>query len=123
MQSEPTPEQILSARPEELVMMLFQGAARFGHEAIAHLDDDRDDLAAESIHRVRAILAELDRTIDHDAGPLGRHMAAIYEYLVRRISAPVVDRAEVVEVISDIEEIGAAWAALVEQRNTELQSA
>lgn len=123
MHTDPTPEQILSARPEELVMMLFHGAAKFGREAVHHMDADREDLAVESVARVRAILAELDRTIDHEAGPMGRHLAAVYEYLTRRISAAVVERADVLEVVSDIESLGEAWETLVERRTAELQAA
>ncbi len=123
MHNDPTPEEILSARPDELVLMLFHGAAKFGREAVAHLDDDRDDLAVESVQRVRAILVELDRTIDHEAGPMGRHLAAIYDYLMRRIAAPVVERTDILEVVSDIESLSEAWKTLVERRNEELQAA
>lgn len=123
MLTDPTPEQILAARPDELVLLLFNGAADFGRQAVAHMDADRDDEASESLGRVRAILVELDNTIDRDAGAMGRHLAAIYEYLMRRISAPVVERADLVEVISDIETLGEAWQTLVERRDAELATA
>lgn len=123
MLTDPTPEQILSARQDELVLLLFQGAARFGRDTVAHMDADRDAEATESLQRVRAILIELDSTIDRDAGAMGRHLAAIYEYLMRRISAPVVDRADLIEVISDMETLGDAWHTLVERRDAELAAA
>lgn len=120
---DPTPEQIMAARPDELVLLLFQGAANFGRQAVAHMDADRDDEASASVERIRAILVELDSTIDRSAGTMGRHLAAIYEYLMRRISAPVVERNDILEVVSDIETLADAWQTIVEQRDAELATA
>ncbi len=120
MQSDPRPETIESARPDELVLMLFEGAVRFGRQAVADLDADRDEEAARAVGRVRAILTELDHSLNRDAGVVSRHLAAIYDYLMRRLSAPVVERDAILEVVSDIETLAETWSVLVARHDAAL---
>lgn len=110
-----------SARPDELVLMLFEGAARFGRQAVAAYDAGRD--AEASVDRVRAILQELDRNLDRRAGTIGRHLGAIYDYLLRRLAGPEVGRDAMSEVVSDIETLAQTWSVLVERRDAELAAA
>ena len=78
MTPSPSPEQVLSASPEGLVLMLFEGALRFGAEAReAALRDDRAE-AARLTGRVRAIVEELDRGLNPEAGSIARHLGSIY---------------------------------------------
>lgn len=117
---DPRPETIAAARADELVLMLFEGAVRFGREAVAALDAGDDVTARQRIVRVQAILAELDGGLDRGAGPVGRHLAAIYDYLMRRLTAPDAGRDAVLEVVTDIETLADAWAELVARRAAEL---
>lgn len=103
--------------------MLFAGAVRFGREAIAAYDADNEELALARVARVRAILQELDRTLDRRAGTIGRHLGAIYDYLLRRIDAHEVARDAMFEVVSDIETLAQTWSVLVERRDAELAAA
>lgn len=120
MHTDPNPDAIATARPDELILMLFEGAVRFGRQSVAQLDADQDAAAAESVARVRAILTELDESLDRDAGAISRHLAAIYDYLIRRLSAPVVERDTILEVVGDIETLAQTWAVLVERQDAEL---
>ena len=79
-------EKILSAHPVELVCLLYGGAL----EAV---DSARMRLAArdirgrsEAISKAVQILAELAGALDHARAPeLGRKLAALYDYMQRRL--------------------------------------
>lgn len=122
MHADPRLENAESARPDELVLMLFEGAVRFGRQAVAAYDAGRADAEAH-VERVRAILQELDRNLDRRAGTIGRHLGAIYDYLLRRLAGPEVGRDAMSEVVSDIETLAQTWSVLVERRDAELAAA
>ena len=56
MHSSPSLEQVQSASPEDLVLMLFEGAIRFGNEADAAISRGDRATGAGLIGRVRAIV-------------------------------------------------------------------
>ena len=119
MHQAPTPSEIESATPDVLTLMLFQGAVRFGRQAQAALAAGDVPTGAHLVGRVRAIVAELDRTLNHDAGPISQHLASIYEYLQRRLMVACDEPDALAEVIRDLDEIGSTWAELVEARSGE----
>lgn len=116
MHQEPSAAEIASAPPDVLTLMLFQGAVRFGRQAQEALAADDAPQGAHFIGRVRAIVQELDRTLNHEAGELSEHLASIYEYLERRLAIASEDPAALEEVIRDLDEIGQTWAELVANR-------
>ena len=119
MHSSPSVDQIQSASPEDLVLMLFEGAIRFGAEADAALQRGDRAAAAGLVGRVRAIVEELDRSLNPDAGTITRHLAAIYEYVLRRLDPDTVDSATLREVMADLGVLCEAWTALVAERRAE----
>jgi|GEM_PF-6644523 len=90
---------------------LFAGAARAGREAVAALDAGRAEEAASRVARVQAILAQLGAALD-DSEVVRRHIDAIHDYLGRRLSSPAAGRAEMLEVVADIETLAEGWARL-----------
>ena len=120
MHSTPSLEQVNSASPEALILMLFEGAIRFGNEADEALVRGDRDTAAGLIGRVRAIVEELDRGLNPAAGSITRHLGAIYEYVLRRLDPDTVDSPTLREVIADLQVLCEAWTALVEERRTEM---
>ena len=119
MTPSPSPEQVLSASPEGLVLMLFEGAVRFGAQAReAALRGDRDE-TARLTGRVRAIVEELDRGLNPAAGSIARHLGSIYEYVLRRLDPETVDARTLGEVIDDLGVLCEAWTALVAERSAE----
>lgn len=116
MHSLPSLEQLQSASPEDLVLMLFEGAIRFGNEADAALARGDRETGAVFIGRVRAIVEELDRGLNPAAGSITRHLGAIYDYVLRRLDPDTVDSATVREVIADLQVLCEAWTALVAER-------
>jgi flagellar protein FliS len=123
MPIDPRPETIESARPDELVLMLFEGAVRFGGQAVDAFDEGRDADAAALVGRVTAILEELDRSLDRGVGTVGRQLGAIYDYLLRKLRATHVDRVAVAEVVADVADLAETWAVLVSRNEAELAAA
>jgi len=119
MHSTPSPEQVRNASPEDLVLMLFEGAVRFGREAAAAIAEGDPLRGRRLVGRVRAIVEELDRSLNPEAGTITRHLAAIYEYVLRRIAPADVDAATLGEVVADLEVLREAWSALVLERRAE----
>jgi flagellar protein FliS len=116
MHSSPSLEQVQSASPEDLVLMLFEGAVGFGRQAEQALAGGDREKGAALVGRVRAIVEELDRGLNPAAGSITRHLGAIYEYVLRRLDPDTVDAATVGEVIADLLVLCEAWSALVAER-------
>lgn len=119
MHQEPTPEDIATATPDMLTLMLFEGAVRFGGQAQDALSAGDIPAGAHLVGRVRAIVQELDSSLNHAAGPIAGHLASIYEYLLRRLDVAVDDPAALEEVVADLEDLGRTWGTLVESRQAE----
>jgi flagellar secretion chaperone FliS len=123
MHSSPSPEQIQSASPEDLVLMLFEGAVNFGRQAEEALRRDDRPEGAALVGRVRAIVEELERGLNPEAGAITRHLGAIYEYVLRRLRPATVDADTVGEVVADLLVLCEAWTALVAERRAEASAA
>ena len=119
MHSDPSPENVQNASPEGLVLMLFEGAVRFGREARAALEAGDRDRGEALAGRVRAIVQELEKGLNPGAGSISRHLAAIYEYVLRRLDPATVDARTLDEVTADLQVLCEAWTALVEERRAE----
>ena len=119
MHSTPSLEQVQSASPEDLVLMLFEGAIRFGHQADEAIARGDREAGAGLIGRVRAIVQELDRGLNPAAGSITRHLGAIYEYVLRRLDPDTADSATIREVIADLQVLCEAWTALVAERRAQ----
>jgi flagellar protein FliS len=120
MHSSPSLEQVQAASPEDLVLMLFEGAVRFGREAQQAIDRGDRAEGVALIGRVRAIVEELDRGLNPAAGTITRHLSAIYEYVLRRLQ-PTADAGTVGEVVADLLVLCEAWNALVDERRAEAE--
>jgi flagellar protein FliS len=122
MHSDPSPDTVLNASPERLVLMLFEGAVRFGDEARAAFEAGDRDRGEALVGRVRAIVEELETGLNPEAGSISRHLAAIYDYVLRRLDPGTVDADTLGEVTADLAVLCEAWTALVVERSAEAQA-
>lgn len=81
-----TEASVLSAPPERLVVMLYDGAARFLARAAAALRAGEVGAATEPLQRAHAILDELLATLDPAAGPLTERLESIYLFSKRTLT-------------------------------------
>lgn len=77
--------QVQAARPEQLVLMLYDGArARVSRAKLALAAGDYDR-ARDHMLRAQAIVGELLASLDMSAGEMARNLSQIYEYVNHRL--------------------------------------
>jgi flagellar protein FliS len=77
---------VLTATPEQLQMMLYDGALRFCEQARAALVEKQWDQSYALISRVQKILMEMSCSLKHDIYPeLCGKLASLYNYAYRKL--------------------------------------
>ena len=77
---------VLTATPEQLQMMLFDGAIRFGEQARKALEEKNYEQSFTLISKLQKIISELSCSLKHDLFPeLCGKLAALYNYAYRRL--------------------------------------
>ena len=109
-----TESSILTAPPERLVVMLYDGAIRFLKQAAAAERNGHHQLFLERLRRGEAIIDELNVTLDMSQGEVAARLRSIYLFCKRHLveahlkrDASHVD--EVVRLLSDLRE---SWQQL-----------
>src|SRR5438105_2419563 len=83
---------VLTATPEQLQLMLYDGAIRFGEQARVALGQKKFDESYSLISRVQKILTEMSCTLKHDVYPeLCGKLAALYTYAYRKLIEANID--------------------------------
>src|SRR5947209_3895366 len=74
---------ILTAPPERLVVMLYDGAQRFLYQGAAAMRDGDLARTNDRLQRAEAIIAELRSTLNFEAGEVAHRLEAIYAFSQR----------------------------------------
>jgi flagellar secretion chaperone FliS len=109
---------VLTATPEQLQMMLYDGALRFGEAARIALSQKDYEQTYNNVARVQKILTEFLSTLKHDVYPeLCGKLAAIYKYVYKKlIEASVEHKMESMEeAINLLKFQRDTWAMLMDQ--------
>ncbi len=110
--------EIRTASPEKLVVLLYEGALRQARGARdAHEQGDVGRRGA-AISRSLAIVAELQQSLDLEAGgEIARNLRALYFFVTDRLlEANVTNRMEALEeAIGVLETLHEAWAEIAEK--------
>lgn len=78
--------QVMTAAPEELRLLLFDGAIRFTQMARDGLADQNPERAYEGITRAQAILMELINSLRPEHDPeLCQNLSALYTFMYARL--------------------------------------
>ena len=103
---------VLTASPEQLVVMLYDGAGRFLRQAQAALSEGAIDHARDRLNRGEAIIDELLATLDMDQGAIAERLQAIYVYCKRCLMEARRERdaTKVRLVVRLMSELREAWA-------------
>lgn len=75
---------ILTASPEELVLMLYNGIIRFIEEAKGTIEKKDYMAANNSIQRAQDIITELMLTLDMNYD-ISKNLYSLYDYMLRRL--------------------------------------
>lgn len=111
-----TENSILTAPPERLVVMLYDGLGRFLARAVAALREGDAGAASEPLQRAHAILDELLATLDFEAGEVAERLESIYLFSKRTLTEAqlALDPAPVERVSSLLSVLRSAWAEVAE---------
>ncbi len=104
--------QILTASPEQILIMLYDGAIRFCRQAIQALDAGDKLVQAEKISRTMAIVCEFSNTLDHEiGGEIATDLDALYSFMTRELTrANLEGDRKALEVVADLlSELREAW--------------
>ncbi len=103
-------QKILSAKPEELTLMLYEGMVKFINQAILYNEKKDIPNTNNSIQRAQAIVRELSITLD-TSYEVSENLALMYDYMERRlIEANVSKDGEILtEVLGYAKELRDTW--------------
>jgi flagellar protein FliS len=107
-------QSIMTAPPERLVVMLYDGANRFFFQAAAALREGARATAFERLDRGEAIVDHLLTTLDMSAGQVAERLEGIYVFCKRLLMEARIERdADKVDLVRDyLSELRDAWAQI-----------
>ena len=75
---------IMTASPQELTLMLYNGSIKFANQAVQAIKDGDVAMAHDKIVRVQDIILEFISSLDHKY-PVSEQMELMYDYMYRRL--------------------------------------
>ncbi len=91
---------IMTASPQELTLMLYDGAIKFCNIAMAGLDEGDIQKAHNNIMKVQAIIEEFQMTLDFKY-PVANDFNNVYNYIMTRLrEANMAKDKEILEEVS-----------------------
>jgi flagellar protein FliS len=103
---------VLTASPEQLVVMLYDGVGRFLRQAEVTMSEGAYEQSHDRLNRAEAIIDELLATLDMDQGQVADRLQAIYIYSKRCLGEARRDRStvKITLVARLLNELREAWA-------------
>jgi flagellar protein FliS len=108
---------VLSAPPEALVVMLYDGALRFLFQAGVTMREKQIEPTHRKLRRAEDIIIHLRDTLDMEQGEISERLHAIYMFCLRHLRQARLDQdpAKVEQVRAMLAELREAWAAISQQ--------
>ncbi len=96
--------QVTTASPEQLLIMLYDGAIRFVRQAEEAMAAKERVRKLESISKAIGIVSELSNTLDHQVGgEIAENLDALYHFMVRELTqANLGNDAKKLQVVEDL---------------------
>jgi flagellar protein FliS len=107
-------QSIMTAPPERLVVMLYDGAIRFLFQGAAALREGARASAFERLDRGEAIVDHLHATLDMSAGEIAQRLEGVYVFCKRLLLEARLERdADKVDLVRGyLSELREAWAQI-----------
>jgi len=115
-----------SASPEQLMLMLYDGAIRFVSLGIQAIENGLIDKRAYYINKTSAIVSEFAATLDHNQdAKLAEDLDALYGYMLSRLMEGNLknDTAPLTEVRNLLSGLRATWAQAIDINKKEMREA
>lgn len=107
--------QILSASPEQILVMLYDGAIRFTRQAMIGIEDGRSSVKVDGISRAMAIITEFANTLDHEVGGgIAANLDGLYSFMIRELTQANLN--------DDMEKLKVVEGLLVDLRQTWIEA-
>jgi flagellar secretion chaperone FliS len=105
---------VLTASPEQLVVMLYDGVNRFLLQAAAAMRAGQIEAAHNRLRRAEAIIDELHATLDLSQGQMAERLQGIYVFCRRLLNEARSKRnaARIEQVAELLGELREAWAQI-----------
>jgi flagellar secretion chaperone FliS len=102
---------VLTAPPERLVVMLYDGIHRFLFQAAVAMREGNVEQSNNRLKRAEAIVDELNATLDMSAGEVAERLRALYNFSKRHLMQARLKRnADMIdEVARLLDTVGDAW--------------
>jgi flagellar protein FliS len=96
--------QVTTASPEQLLIMLYDGAIRSVRQAAEAMAAGERVRKLESISKALGIVSELANTLDHEVGgEIAENLDALYHFMIRELTqANLKNDAEKLRVVEDL---------------------
>lgn len=117
--------QILSASPEKILVMLYDGAIRFTRQAMIGIEDGRPSVKAVGISRAMAIITEFANTLDHEiGGEIAANLDGLYSFMIQELTqANLNDDIEKLKVVERLlNDLRQTWVEAIEIARKEAAS-
>lgn len=115
---------IQTAPPEQLIVMLYDGAIRSLEQAKLAIQSGKDP--SEAIAKAQDIFAELAASLNLSAGEIAGNLAQLYNFWIQRLFQAQIHREAtmVEEVNTMVRDLREAWATIAaQQRRLESETA
>ena len=115
--------QILTASPEQILLMLYDGAIRFTREAIMGVEEDDLGHLHHGIQKAMAIITEFSNTLDHRiGGEIAENLDALYNFMIRELTMANLHKdAEKLRTVETLlVDLRATWAEAIELNRAEI---
>ncbi len=84
---------VMTATPEQLQLMLYDGAIRFSLQARDAVDNNEHETSYNKLTRAQHIILEMQNGLNHDANPeLCKRVSSIYNFLYNKLIDASVNR-------------------------------
>jgi flagellar protein FliS len=102
---------VMTATPERLVVMLYDGARRFLFQAAVAMREGNIEVSNNRLQRAEAIIDELNNTLDMSVGEISTRLRAIYLFSKRHLMQARMKRSpEMIDEVSGLlDTVGDAW--------------
>lgn len=115
--------QVNTASPEQILLMLYDGAIRFTRQAIAANENEQLVQKLEGIRKCMAIITEFSNSLNHEiGGEIAADLDALYQFMIRELNLARTDSTgkhlKVVEEL--LVDLRGTWGQAVEINKQEL---
>lgn len=103
--------QVGTASPEQILLMLYDGAIRFTRRAITGIEEKNPEMKLSGVAKTMAIIAEFSNSLNHDiGGKIADDLDALYNFMMRELTSANLN--------NDIEKLRNVEKLLVDLRQT-----